>query len=66
MTMVKTQKTLKKTIEQPTLRWPFPVVDGERTWDSQSLIEASKALLRASVRIKRKRDACEDMPEALF
>jgi hypothetical protein len=64
--MMKTQKTPKKTTKPLDLRWPFPVVDGERTWDSQSLIEASKALLRASVRLKRKRDACEDMPEALF
>jgi hypothetical protein len=57
--MMKTQKTPKKTIKPLDLRWPFPVVNGERT-------EASKALLRASARLKRKRDACEDMPEALF
>jgi hypothetical protein len=57
--MVKTQKTLKKTIEPVDLRWPFPVVNGERT-------EASRALLRASKRLQRKRDACGDMPEALF
>ena len=55
---MKTQ-TPKKTIKQPTLTWPFPVVNGERT-------EASKALLRASKRLQRKRDACEDMPEATF
>ena len=60
------QKTQKKTIKQPALRWPFPIVNGERTWDSQSLIEASRRLLVASKKLQLKRDACEDMPEALF
>ena len=55
---MKTQ-TPKKTIKPITPNWPFPIVNGERT-------EASKALLRASKRLKRKQDACEDMPEALF
>ena len=55
---MKNQKP-KKTIKPFTHTWPFPMVNGERT-------EASKRLLRASVRLKRKRDACEDMPEALF
>ena len=53
------QKTQKKTIKPVDLRWPFQIVNGERT-------EASKALMRASKRLQRKRDACEDMPEATF
>lgn len=56
MMTMKTPQT-PKTKNSPT--WPFPVVNGERT-------EASKRLLRASKRLQRKRDACEDMPEALF
>lgn len=63
---MKTPKTQNKTIKPLTYCWPFPIVNGERTWDSQSLIEASKRLLKASKRLQRKRDACEDMPEALF
>ena len=55
---MKNQKP-QKTIKPFTYTWPFPVVSGERT-------EASKRLLAASVRLQRKRDACEDMPEALF
>jgi hypothetical protein len=56
---MKTHKTPKKTIKPVDIRWPFPIVNGERT-------EASKVLLAASKRLKRKHDACEDMPEALF
>lgn len=49
----------KKTIKPVDLTWPFPIVNGERT-------SASKALLAASKKLQRKRDACEDMPEATF
>ena len=39
------------------LRWPFPVINGERT-------KASAALL--GVREKLTKDDCSDMPEALW
>lgn len=61
---MKNQKP-KKTIKQPTLTWPFPIVNGERTSASKALLAASKRLQRP-LRGQLKRDACEDMPEALF
>ena len=58
--MTKTEKTTQKTKKSERLpRWPFPVRNGERT-------EASRGLLAASKKVQRRRDACEDMPEATF
>ena len=56
---MKTQTQQKTQKTNNYLHWPFPIVNGERT-------SASKALLVASKRLQRKRDACEDMPEATF
>jgi hypothetical protein len=69
MMTMKTPQT-PKTKNSP--HWPFPVRNGERTEASKSLLKDGKRLLRASKRLQRplrgqlKRDACEDMPEALF
>lgn len=58
MMMTQTKKT-QKPKKSDRLPWPFPVRNGERT-------SASKALLAASKKVQRRRDACEDMPEATF
>ena len=63
MTQTKKTQNPKKSDKLP---WPFPVVNGERTEASKSLLKDGKALLAASKRIQRRRDSCEDMPEATF